>query len=139
MLEKILSGELDGPKLEMTIANAAGGFVVAGLAREMNHGIALAREQIKNGKALEKLRALQSFKATKSERPRSTASLPDSLRAIRTELLRSLFGSFAAYLFFPGNDVGVIQISQKRDSESRSILRRPVAISSEIALLPKWL
>jgi anthranilate phosphoribosyltransferase len=36
---------------------------VAGLAREMNHGIALAREQIDSGKALEKLRALQGFKA----------------------------------------------------------------------------
>jgi anthranilate phosphoribosyltransferase len=64
-LEGILSGTVDGPKLEMAIANAAGGLVVAGLAREMNHGIAMAREQIKNGKALEKLRALQSFKPTK--------------------------------------------------------------------------
>ena len=61
-LEQLLSGQMEGPKLEMAIANAAGGFVVAGLAREMNHGIALAREQIKSGKALEKLRALQSFK-----------------------------------------------------------------------------
>jgi anthranilate phosphoribosyltransferase len=63
VLEGILSGELKGPKREMVIANAAGGFVVAGLAREMNHGIALAREQIDSGKALEKLRALQGFRA----------------------------------------------------------------------------
>ena len=62
-LEGILSGELKGPKREMAIANAAGGFVVAGLAREMNHGIALAREQIDSGKALAKLRALQQFQA----------------------------------------------------------------------------
>jgi len=62
-LTGILSGELKGPKREMAIANAAGGFVVAGLAREMNHGIAMAREQIDNGKALAKLRALQGFKA----------------------------------------------------------------------------
>ncbi len=61
-LEGILAGRLVGPKLEMAIANAAGGFVVAGLAREMNHGVAMAREQISKGKALEKLRALQSFK-----------------------------------------------------------------------------
>ncbi|HEY4284545.1 MAG TPA: anthranilate phosphoribosyltransferase [Chthoniobacterales bacterium] len=61
-LTGILSGELKGPKREMAIANAAGGFVVAGLAREMNHGIAMAREHIDNGKALAKLRALQSFK-----------------------------------------------------------------------------
>ena len=64
-LQGILSGELNGPKLEMAIANAAGGFVVAGLAREMNHGIAMARDQIKTGKALGKLRALQSFKPAK--------------------------------------------------------------------------
>ena len=63
VLTGILSGELKGPKREMAIANAAGGFVVAGLAREMNHGIAMAREHIDNGTALAKLRALQSFKA----------------------------------------------------------------------------
>lgn len=62
VLEGILSGEVKGAKREMAIANAAGGFVVAGLAREMNHGIALAREQIDNGKALKKLRALQAFR-----------------------------------------------------------------------------
>lgn len=62
----ILSGELKGPKREMAVANAAGGFVVAGLAREMNHGIAMAREQIDSGKALEKLRALQSFQVPKT-------------------------------------------------------------------------
>jgi len=61
-LEGILSGEVKGAKREMAIANAGGGFVVAGLAREMNAGIALAREQIDSGRALEKLRALQSYK-----------------------------------------------------------------------------
>ena len=62
VLEGILSGEIKGAKREMAVANAAGAFVVAGLAREMNHGIALAREQIASGKALVKLRALQGFK-----------------------------------------------------------------------------
>jgi anthranilate phosphoribosyltransferase len=62
VLEGILSGEVQGPKREMAIANAAGGFVVAGLARELNHGIAIAREQIDSGRALSKLRALQEFK-----------------------------------------------------------------------------
>jgi anthranilate phosphoribosyltransferase len=62
ILEGILSGKLQGPKREMAVANAAAGFVVAGLAREMNHGIALAREHLDNGKALAKLRALQEFK-----------------------------------------------------------------------------
>jgi anthranilate phosphoribosyltransferase len=58
-IEGILSGELAGPKRDLVIANAAAGFVVAGLARELNAGIALAREQIESGRALEKLRALQ--------------------------------------------------------------------------------
>jgi anthranilate phosphoribosyltransferase len=60
-LEGILSGEIEGPKRDMTIANAAGGFVVAGLARDLNSGILRAREQLDNGKALEKLRALQTY------------------------------------------------------------------------------
>lgn len=60
-LEGILSGAIKGAKREMTIANAAGGFVVAGLARDMNEGIALAREQIESSRALAKLRALQNY------------------------------------------------------------------------------
>jgi anthranilate phosphoribosyltransferase len=43
----------------MAVANAAAGFVVAGLASNLNHGIEFAREQLDNGRALEKLRALQ--------------------------------------------------------------------------------
>ena len=66
VLEGILSGEVKGPKREMAVANAAGGFVVAGLARELNHGIAIAREQLDSGRALAKLRALQEFKPTPS-------------------------------------------------------------------------
>jgi anthranilate phosphoribosyltransferase len=61
-LEGILSGEVKGPKREMAVANAAAGFVVAELARDLNEGIALAREQIDNGGALAKLRALQNYR-----------------------------------------------------------------------------
>ena len=57
----ILAGEITGPRRDMVIANAAGGFVVAGLARDLNEGIALAREQIDAGRALAKLRALQNY------------------------------------------------------------------------------
>jgi anthranilate phosphoribosyltransferase len=63
ILQGILSGEIKGPKREMTIANAAGGFVVAGQASNLNHGIAVARDQIDSGRALKKLRALQSYGA----------------------------------------------------------------------------
>src|SRR3954469_3716456 len=61
-LEGILSGEIKGAKREMAVANAAAAFVVAELAREMNHGIAMAREQLDSGAALAKLRALQNYK-----------------------------------------------------------------------------
>ncbi len=60
-LEGILSGKIQGAKLDLTLVNAAGGFIVAGLCRDMNEGLVLAREQIENGRALEKLRALQQF------------------------------------------------------------------------------
>jgi anthranilate phosphoribosyltransferase len=62
ILEAILSGEITGPKREMAVINAAAGFVVAELARDMNQGIGLAREQIDNGGALAKLRALQNYR-----------------------------------------------------------------------------
>jgi anthranilate phosphoribosyltransferase len=64
-LEGILSGEIKGAKRDLTIVNAAGGFVVAGLARDMSDGIGLAREQIDSGRALEKLRGFQQFRATR--------------------------------------------------------------------------
>jgi anthranilate phosphoribosyltransferase len=60
---RILAGGETGPKHDLVIANAAAGFVVSGLASEMNGGIAMAREQIESGRALEKLKALQNFVA----------------------------------------------------------------------------
>jgi len=60
-LEGILSGKIQGAKRDLTLVNAAGGFVVAGLCRDMNEGLLLAREQIDSGRALEKLRVLQQF------------------------------------------------------------------------------
>src|SRR5438270_5312363 len=62
IVAKILSGTETGPKRDLIIANAAAGFVVAGQVREMNVGIAMAREQIECGRALEKLRALQAYR-----------------------------------------------------------------------------
>src|SRR4051812_47846655 len=60
-LEGILSGTIKGAKRDLTLVNAAGGFVVAGLCNDMAQGIARAREEIDTGRALEKLRALQQF------------------------------------------------------------------------------
>ena len=62
-LEGILSGEIRGAKRDLTIVNAAGAFVVAGLTSDMRDGMLLAAEQIDSGRALEKLRALQKRSA----------------------------------------------------------------------------
>jgi anthranilate phosphoribosyltransferase len=61
-VDGILAGKISGAKRDMTIVNAAGGFVVAGLARDLKEGIELAREELDSGRALEKLRALQNFR-----------------------------------------------------------------------------
>ena len=58
---RILAGEETGARCDLVIANAAAGFVVSGLANEMNAGIAMARQQIDSGRALGKLKALQNF------------------------------------------------------------------------------
>ena len=63
ILEGILSGEVKGSKRDLAVVNAAAGFVVADRCHDMNEGIALAREQLDNGGALEKLRALQNYSA----------------------------------------------------------------------------
>ena len=60
-LEGILSGKISGAKRDMTLVNAAAGFVVAGLAGNLKDGIELAREEIDSGRAFEKLRSLQSY------------------------------------------------------------------------------
>lgn len=60
----ILSGDIKDAKRDMAVANAAAAFVVAGITRDMNHGIEFAREQIDSGRALQKLRGAQNFQAT---------------------------------------------------------------------------
>jgi len=62
-VEGILSGKIRGAKRDLTLVNAAGGFVVAGLCNDMAQGLVRAREEIDSGRALEKLRALQQFSA----------------------------------------------------------------------------
>ncbi|HZE13495.1 MAG TPA: anthranilate phosphoribosyltransferase [Chthoniobacterales bacterium] len=62
-VEGILAGKIQGAKRDLTLVNAAGGFVVAGLCNDMGQGLNRAREEIDSGRALEKLRALQQFSA----------------------------------------------------------------------------
>src|ERR1700730_18447834 len=65
-LEGVLGGKNTGPKRDMVIANAGGAFVAAGLAYDLKDGIQLARQAMENGRALEKLRALQNYKPRRS-------------------------------------------------------------------------
>ena len=71
-LEGILSGEIKGAKRDLTLVNAAGGFVVAGLARDMSDGIALARQSHRK-----RTRVTKAVEQAPSRiAPRSAAILP---------------------------------------------------------------
>jgi anthranilate phosphoribosyltransferase len=61
ILTAILDGRERGPKRDIVLFNAAAGFVITGLAPDLAAGLALGREQIASGRALEKLRELQRF------------------------------------------------------------------------------
>ena len=60
ILLEILDGREGGPRRDVVLLNAAAGFVITRLASDLPAGLALAREQIANGRALAKLRALQA-------------------------------------------------------------------------------
>ncbi len=59
ILEGILSGKETGPKRDMVLLNSGAALACAGLADDMGDGIALSRELIESGAALERLRLLQ--------------------------------------------------------------------------------
>ncbi len=61
ILTTILDGSERGPRRDLVLLNAAAGFTITGLADGLPAGLTLAREQIENGRALEKLRALRDF------------------------------------------------------------------------------
>lgn len=61
IMQGILDGSVTGPKRDLALVNAGGGFVVAGRADDIRAGIELAREQIDSGRALQKLRELREF------------------------------------------------------------------------------
>ncbi len=63
ILTGILAGRIHGARRDVVMLNAAAGFVVCGLARDMADGIAWAHEQLESGRALGKLKALQDFSA----------------------------------------------------------------------------
>ncbi len=59
ILISILEGTERGPKRDLVLLNAGASLVVAGLARDLAEGIALAKEQIENGAAARKLEQLR--------------------------------------------------------------------------------
>jgi anthranilate phosphoribosyltransferase len=61
IVEGVLDGSIAGAKRDIVLLNAAAGFVVTGIARDLSEGIALAREQIDSGRALDRLRRLQRW------------------------------------------------------------------------------
>src|SRR5205823_14146925 len=60
-ITQILAGTEMGPKRDLVIANAAAGFVVAGLARGKNAGNVMARGQIASRRALGKMEMLENY------------------------------------------------------------------------------
>jgi anthranilate phosphoribosyltransferase len=61
ILEDILSGKETGPKRDIVLLNAGTALACCGLSDHIADGIEIARETIKNGSALNKLRLLQKF------------------------------------------------------------------------------
>lgn len=61
ILEGILEGQIQGPKRDLAVLNAAAGFVITGLAKDLNEGKLRAEESIDRGAAHAKLRALQDL------------------------------------------------------------------------------
>jgi anthranilate phosphoribosyltransferase len=62
ILRDVLNGK-PGPKRDITLLNAAAGFVVTRITPDLEAGLALATEIIDSGKALAKMKALRDFKA----------------------------------------------------------------------------
>ena len=61
IIMEVLGGQ-PGPKRDIVLLNAAAGFLVADLAKDLETGLALAAEMIDSGRALLKLKALQDFR-----------------------------------------------------------------------------
>src|SRR5262249_4577129 len=60
ILLDILEGEERGPRRDLVLLNAAAGFVITGLSRDLAAGYDRAKEQIASGRARAKLDALRS-------------------------------------------------------------------------------
>ncbi len=61
LMKALLSNELEGPKRDVVVLNAAAAIVSAGLTDSIKEAIPIADESIKSGAALKKLEALIEF------------------------------------------------------------------------------
>lgn len=61
IVEGVLSGTLKGPKRDIAVLNAAAGFVITGLAADVEAGKVLAERLLDRGAAHAKLRTLQDW------------------------------------------------------------------------------
>lgn len=61
ILEGVLAGRIKGARRDIAVFNAAAGFVITGIATDINAGKALAEDLLDRGAAHAKLRALQDF------------------------------------------------------------------------------
>ena len=61
IVEGVLAGTLKGPKRDIAVLNAAAGFVITGLAADVEAGKVLAERLLDRGAAHAKLRTLQDW------------------------------------------------------------------------------
>jgi len=61
IVRHLLAGEDDSPRLDFLVFNASVGFVLAGLAKDLDEGVHQAREIVKSGAALKCLDSYRAF------------------------------------------------------------------------------
>jgi len=61
ILESLLRGEIQGPRRDLVVLNAAAGLVITSLAPNLTEGLALAAETLDSGRALASLQAWRAF------------------------------------------------------------------------------
>ncbi|MDF1814474.1 MAG: anthranilate phosphoribosyltransferase, partial [Verrucomicrobiales bacterium] len=61
IIEEILSGQDQGPKMDMVALNASAGFVVSGIATDIRNGLEIAREILADGSAMKVLEDWREF------------------------------------------------------------------------------
>ncbi|MEC9112414.1 MAG: anthranilate phosphoribosyltransferase, partial [Verrucomicrobiota bacterium] len=64
IITSILKNEEHGPKREIVALNAAAGFAISGIAKDIGDGLEIAYRCIKDGTAMAKLDSLRNFRSS---------------------------------------------------------------------------